>query len=152
MPNPNLPRFRPDDAVSPVIGTILMVAATVIIGGAVYAGINAYNGKTAKPATDASFKAQPIDTDGDGLDDVIKLTYLSGPKDVSTVRASLNDTAGKGLAAVVSSHASNGMWTPGDFETYKLDPATGTIGAVFVSVALGESTVLDQQSALKEKL
>ena len=39
---------RNDDAISPVIGTILMVAATVIIAGAVYAAVNAYNGKAAK--------------------------------------------------------------------------------------------------------
>ena len=152
MRTTNLPRFRSDDAVSPVIGTILMVAATVIIGGAVYAGINAYNGKTAKPATDASFKAQSMDTDGDGLDDIIKLTYLSGPKDVTTVRATLADSAGLSLTSIVSSHATAGKWSPGDFETYKLEPTSGTVGAVFVSVAMGESTVLDQQSALKEKL
>lgn len=135
---------RNDEAISPVIGTILMVAATVIIGGAVYAAVNAYSGKAAKPATDAAFKAQSIDTDNDGLEDLLKITYLAGPAGSSPAFKVMDSTG----TDVPSAAAHSGTWSPGDFATYA---TTGNAAAtIFVTVSLGENTVLDQTLALKE--
>lgn len=135
---------RNDEAISPVIGTILMVAATVIIGGAVYAAVNAYSGKAAKPAIDAAFKAQALDTDNDGLEDTLKITYLAGPTGASP-SLKIADSTG---AAVPAAAAHTGTWSPGDFATFA---TTGDVAAtIFVTVSLGENTVLDQTLALKE--
>lgn len=144
--------LRNDEGISPVIGTILMVAATVIIGGAVYAAVNAYSGKTAKPATDAGFKAASLDTDGDGLEDTIKVTYLTGPRDLSasTVIVSLRDADGTALARSIASHSNATAWNAGDYETYELPAIGGDPGSIFVSVALQDNTVLDQTVSIRE--
>lgn len=141
-----------DEAISPVIGTILMIAATVIVGGAVYAAVSAYSGKTAKPTVDAGFKAQALDTDNDGLEDRIKITYLSGPRDLAagSVALSLRDSAGVALVSGVSSHSSVGYWNAGDYETYRLPTTGGTAGTIFVSIAVQDNTVLDQTLTLRE--
>ena len=143
--------LRNDEGISPVIGTILMVAATVIIGGAVYAAVNAYSGKTPAPTTDAGFKAAAIDTDADGLEDTIKVTYLNGPRDVpaSLVALSLKDAAGTSLAAGAASHSNSTAWNAGDYQTYRLG-AGGTPGTVYVTVAMQGSTMLDQTITLRE--
>jgi flagellin-like protein len=143
--------LRNDEGISPVIGTILMVAATVIIGGAVYAAVNAYSGKTPAPTTDAGFKASTVDTDADGLEDTIKVTYLNGPRDVasSLVALSLKDAAGTALTSGASSHSNSTAWNAGDYQTYKI-AATGTPGTVYVTVAMQGSTILDQTISLRE--
>lgn len=143
--------LRNDEGISPVIGTILMVAATVIIGGAVYAAVTAYSSKTPAPTTDAGFKATAIDTDSDGLEDTIKITYLNGPRDVakSLVTVTLKDSMGAGLTAGAASHSNNTAWNAGDFETYKL-ASGGTAGTIYVTVAMQGSTVLDQTLSLRE--
>lgn len=137
--------MKRDDAISPVIGTILMVAATVIVAGAVYAAVNAYNGKASKPTAEASFKAAAIDSDSDGLEDTIKITYLSGPSGSDAVKTSVrNATSG---AAVTGSSATT--WSPGDYQTF--DPVAGASpGTFYVTVLFGDTTILDQTLALKE--
>ena len=145
-----LNRARNDEGISPVIGTILMVAATVIIGGAVYAAVNAYSGKAAKPATDAAFKAQAIDSDGDGKEDLVKITYLAGPSGASpvfSVSGASNDPAAV-PANTPTPLVHSGTWSPGDFATYST--AGDTAATVFVTVSLSESTTLDQTLQLKE--
>ncbi len=68
-----------DRAISPVIGVILMVAATVVIAGAVYAGMNAYHAKTGEVPIEAKFKADATDANEDGLEDSVRVTYVGGP-------------------------------------------------------------------------
>lgn len=131
-----------DDAISPVIGTILMVAATVIIAGAVYAAVNSYNGKAAKAGPDASFKAQSMDTDGDGLEDMIKVTYLAGPTGSDAIKVTVkNATSGSAVTGTTMT-----TWNPGDYQTF--DPSAP--GSYFVTALFGESTVLDQTLSVKE--
>ena len=135
-----------DHGISPVIGTILMVAATVIIGGAVYAAVTAYNGKSAKPPTDASFKAQAMDSDGNGLDDSIKVTYLSGPNNLAAsvkVAYASNGTAVSGGEITKAPPAS---WNAGDYAAFN---PTGA-GTYYVTVALGGTTLLDQSVQVQE--
>lgn len=146
---------RNDNAISPVIGTILMVAATVIIAGAVYAAVNAYNGKAAKPAPDAAFKAQAVDTDGDGLEDMVKLTYISGPSGANNVYANVAGTGALTVSAGTSPGSGGGTWDPGDYQTFDglcVSPCTASsaAGAYFVTVTMGDNTILDQMISLKE--
>lgn len=150
----NLKHTKNDHAISPVIGTILMVAATVIIAGAVYAAVNAYNGKAAKAGPDASFKAQAMDTDGDGLEDTIKVTYLSGPtgSESVTVSAKASDD-GASLAAgpapdYNATTAPSGIWDPGDYQSFTT--SGNAAETAYVTVRFGDSIVLDQTLALKE--
>jgi flagellin-like protein len=148
---------RKDDAISPVIGTILMVAATVIIAGAVYAAVNAYNGRSTKSAPDVAFKAQAMDTDGDGLEDSIKVTYLSGPAfDAAAVSATAKYAAaweatdGSDYAAGDNLDASTEpSWSPGQYITFFATDA-GDPSAAYVSVLVGDNIVLDQTLDLKE--
>ncbi|GEM_PF-4521185 len=139
---------RNDRAISPVIGTILMVAATVIIAGAVYAAVNAYSGKSAKTPTEASWKAQTIDSNGDGLDDTIKVTYLAGPDGASNIGFSLKQSNGTALPA---GGLHSGTWSPGDYETYKLQygAPSGAV-AVYITISQAGNTVLDQTLTLRQ--
>src|SRR5438477_2809103 len=98
---------RNDQGISPVIGTILMIAATVIIAGAVYAAVNIYGGKNTKQNVDAAWKAQVIDANGNGLDDTLKITYLSGPSGVSLVSPSLVISVHDGSGNTVSPNATS---------------------------------------------
>lgn len=135
-----------DDAISPVIGTILMVAATVIIAGAVYAAVNAYNGKAAKTGPEASFKAQAMDADGDGLEDTIKVTYLSGPSNADSVKVNVKNATDAAKSITASSQAT---WSPGDYQTFK--PAAGEgRGSFYVTVLMGDTAILDQTVTLKD--
>ena len=150
---------RNDNAISPVIGTILMVAATVIIAGAVYAAVNAYNGKAAKPAPDAAFKAQAIDTDGNGLEDLIKVTYLSGPDNAGSVVVSVVSTGTKFVDPLIDPATD---WDPADYATFDAcgadanangacDGSEGSgAGTYFVTVKMGDNALLDQTLTLKE--
>ncbi|HWH08166.1 MAG TPA: type IV pilin [Candidatus Thermoplasmatota archaeon] len=144
--NPIRTLKRNDRGISPVIGTILMVAATVIIAGAVYAAVNAYNGKAAKPAPDAAFKAQAVDSNNNGLEDLIKITYLSGPPG-SNVDVIVTTSTGTALTLTSDPEAGTppGTWEPGEFATYD-----GSAATYFVTVRMGDSTLLDQTITLKE--
>jgi flagellin-like protein len=139
-----------DHAISPVIGTILMIAATVIIAGAVYAAVNIYGGKNAKQTVDASWKAQALDTDGNGKEDTIKVTYVTGPTGVAASEVSVKvlDASGTTLTPGTS-HGATASWSPGDYVTYT---HTGTTfpQAAFVTVAQSGTNLLDQSLSLKE--
>lgn len=138
---------RNDHAISPVIGTILMVAATVIIAGAVYAAVNAYNGKSSSPTPEAAFKATTIDTGAtpNGAEDTIKVTYLSGSAGTATVTV----TTSAGTTATQGSPATNcggALTGAGNFLTCK----PGAAGTYYVVVTVGSTTMLDQTLTLKE--
>lgn len=145
---------RNDDAISPVIGTILMVAATVIIAGAVYAAVNAYNGKTASPTPDAAFKATTVDTGAtpNGAEDTIKVTYLSGSAGTASVTIKKADgttaTAADGADAdTTPDDCTASLTSAGSFMT--CDPLAGA-GTYYVVVSIGDTTLLDQTMTLKE--
>lgn len=139
---------RNDNAISPVIGTILMVAATVIIAGAVYAAVNAYNGKTAKGTPDAAFKAQTVDTGTDGLEDTIKVTYLSGSGGAASVTIRNSDGSLAMRQSDGTTPCTASLGTAG--ATYACDPASSGTAAYYVTVTIGDQTVLDQVVNLKQ--
>ncbi len=138
--------FAKDSAVSPVIGTILMVAVTVVLGATVYAVMSGFGDDSIKERTNAAFKAQTVDTDGDGKTDHIKITYISGPTNVPIGDVALkvvNSTTG---VAVVESVAKVGAWNPGDFLVYNPPGA----GAYFVTVSILGDTVVDKSSIVDQ--
>lgn len=138
-----------DDAISPVIGTILMVAATVIIAGAVYAAVNAYSGRSAQSTPDAVYKAQAIDTNNNGLEDTVKITMLSGPDaDDDALAATVAHAGG---TFTVTAGIEPATWSAGSFQTFT-SSATSANGSqsYYVTVTMGGSTLLDQTLVLRE--
>lgn len=134
-----------DQGVSPVIGTILMVAATVVLGATVIAAVNAFGGKDVDPPVNAVWKAQAIDSDGDGRSDVLKITYLTGPQGVNTADVQVNVVlTGGTLGTPTAAHATAGEWNPGDFWMYTGD------GTYTVSVSMLGNTALDQTLVIDE--
>ena len=125
---------RSDAAISPVIGTILMIAATVIIAGAVYAAVNAYSGHSSKPPTDSSWKATTLDN-GSSTQQV-RVTYLAG---ASNADASVNVKNAVGATVASYKVAPPAAWDPGDFAVY--EPAAP--GTYYVTIVLDGSTVMD---------
>jgi len=94
------------------------------------------------PPPDIAWKAQALDTNVDGRDDVVKLTYLAGPSHVpaANVAIAARSSTGTPLAPLVA-HA--GDWSPGDYETFAL-PLAAMGSSCFVSVNVLGLDVLDQ--------
>lgn len=140
--------FRKDDeGVSPVIGTILMVAVTVVLGATVFAAVNSFGNKGLKESQNAVWRAQAIDTDGNGKTDQIKISYLTGPSALANSEVVVTVTSGNTTHAPISSvKAAAGSWSPGDSQTYKPSAA----GSYFVSVTFVGTTVVDQAIRLDE--
>lgn len=117
--------LAPDDAVSPVIATILMVAITVVLAATVYLFVSGFGSNQPKVVT-ASFVANAVDMplgtgggrDADNSDDVIELTYASGDSDLSLSEVQI--TVG---GIVLTADATNfilvegGTFGPGDLCT-----------------------------------
>lgn len=77
---------RDDEAVSPVIAVILMVAITVVLAATVYLFVQGF-GDDSPDIVTASFAAKAVDLpngDADTSPDAIELTYTSGKLDLST--------------------------------------------------------------------
>jgi archaeal type IV pilus assembly protein PilA len=75
-----------DEAVSPVIAVILMVAITVVLAATVYLWVSGF-GSNQSSLVQASFASKAVDLPGsggdtDGSDDTIQITFASGQKDV----------------------------------------------------------------------
>jgi flagellin-like protein len=77
-----------DEAVSPVIAVILMVAITVVLAATVYLWVSGF-GNQNNELVQASFTAKAVDyplgtaRDADSSDDAIEITYSSGSGDLS---------------------------------------------------------------------
>src|SRR5207248_1031251 len=122
-----------------------------------YAAVNIYGGKNAKQTVDAAWKSQALDTDGNGLEDTIKITYLNGPTGVTVgvggITLGAKDAAGNSLSQQTATPAS---MSPGDYLTFVRCPGAGTprVGCagpqtvpltVYVTVAQSGTSMLDQQ-------
>ena len=66
-----------EKGVSPVIGVILMVAATIVIAAVVMGMLGGF-GPPSKAYT-INVQASRVDADGDGNVDDIRVTYMGGP-------------------------------------------------------------------------
>jgi flagellin-like protein len=79
-----------DEAVSPVIAVILMVAITVVLAATVYLWVSGF-GTNQSNLVQASFAARAVDVptavaataDADTTDDAIEITYTSGASDLA---------------------------------------------------------------------
>jgi len=89
--------FTDDDAVSPVIGVILMVAITVILAAVIGAFVLDLGGST-QATPSGSFNFDEADHDNDGTVDDVKITYESGdaidPTQLSTNPSGLSFDGG----------------------------------------------------------
>ncbi len=146
---------KKDDGVSPVIGTILMVAVTVVLGVTVYAVMSGFGDDSIQEPTNAAFKTQAVDTDGDGKSDKLKVTYISGPTAVPAADVLIAIKASNGTAAYVDLAAGGGQWVsptspaqwnPGDFIVF--DPLDA--GSYFVTVSILGDTVVDKSVMIDE--
>lgn len=70
--------FKKDDAVSPVIGVILMVAITVILAAVIAAFVFGLGSPESAPQASIKASADNIEGDGSGTYDVIKLEHQGG--------------------------------------------------------------------------
>jgi len=80
-----------DEAVSPVIAVILMVAITVVLAATVYLFVSGF-GSNQNSVVSASFAAKSVDVPGgdtDTTDDAIELTYTSGTSDLAATDVEL---------------------------------------------------------------
>ena len=138
-----------EEAISAVVGAILMIAVTVVIGATVYAVVNGFGDETSDEGPNAVYKAQSVDTDGNGVTDHIKVSYLTGPAEVDdddvdiTVRSADGDDAD-------ASAAEPAEWSPGDFMIFE-NPTGTTEETYFVTVSILDTTVVDTTLALDEE-
>lgn len=134
---------RDEDAISAVVGAILMIAVTVVIGATVYAVVNGFGDDEASSGPNAVFKAQAMDTNNNGLSDRIKISYLTGPAGVpaSDVDITVQDEDGDDATP---SGTEPSPWNPGDFMVFE-DAET-----YFVTVSILGTTVVDSQLTLEE--
>lgn len=119
------------EAVSPVIAVILMVAITVVLAATVYLFVSGFGSDGQKVVT-ASFAAKTVDmplgggTDTDNSDDVIEITYASGSGDLALGDVKIilngltmtNNASGLGNGQVLVTDANgDGNWNAGDWCT-----------------------------------
>ena len=78
--------MRNDEAVSPVIATILMVAITVVLAGVLYVWANELASNQTDAGTLNSYKAEDhpsaTTTGGDNTDSLIRMSFTNGPDDL----------------------------------------------------------------------
>lgn len=92
----NRAALRHDEAVSPVIATILMVAITVVLAATVYVFVTGFGNQQTQIVT-AVFTAKAVDyplgasgvKDGDSSDDSIEVTYTSGSTDFTNAEVQI---------------------------------------------------------------
>jgi flagellin-like protein len=89
-----------DDAVSPVIGVILMVAITVILAAVIGTFVLGLGGSVQQTAPQASFTFDFTDDSATGSDDVLVITHDGGDEiDAARITINMNnvdDEAGNG--------------------------------------------------------
>jgi flagellin-like protein len=100
-----------DDAVSPVIAVILMVAITVVLAATVYLWVSGF-GSNQSTLVQASFGAKAVDlpgsaTDTDSSDDAIQITFVSGSDDYQA------SDIGISIDGVMLTGAATGNFYPG---------------------------------------
>ena len=94
-----------DDAVSPVIGVILMVAITVIMAAVIGAFVYGYGG--------SMVQAKDVAATARHQGESIYVTYMGGPDQalVSTLEHNIGQTSFSSMATVVGTTASQGSMT-----------------------------------------
>lgn len=87
-----------DEAVSPVVAVILMVAITVVLAASVYLWTSGFRGDTSSTASQFLFAVKSADLpsitggpagDADSSDDALELTFVSGARDLQSSEIAL---------------------------------------------------------------
>jgi flagellin-like protein len=128
-----------DDAVSPVIGVILMVAITVILAAVIGTFVLGLGGSVQETAPQAQFTFDYDETAGD-----LKITHDGGDA-INEDRLSVNDSSvDQSSTPPKSSTVSNGgQVSAGDSFTYNLAP-TDSVRVVWESQSGDNSATLAQ--------
>jgi flagellin-like protein len=110
-----------DDAVSPVIAVILMVAITVVLAATVYMWVSGFSTNQAN-IVQASFGAKAVDlpwsgTDSDTADDAIQITYVSGSEDLPAGDITISIDGSLLTWDSATRHFTDGAFAAGDFCT-----------------------------------
>jgi flagellin-like protein len=134
----NVMKFREDDAVSPVIGVILMVAVTVVLAVAVFyiAGQYTQNPTQSLTAITLSIKDSPVQLNERAADPIVVVTLqaIQGtPLDLNDVYFTVsNDPVGW---STVSQSPSAGVWQVGSTVTLtETGPAQVSAGPLYIRV------------------
>ena len=123
-------RSRSKRGVSPVIGVILMVAATIVIAGVVMGMLGGF--KAPKTAPTMNFKLE--DADGAGPNTAIKITHIGGDSvaysDLQYQYINLTTGTASPLAAMPN--PGDGIWDIGDSDS-TIDPGSPGLYTVRIS-------------------
>jgi len=155
-------RLQPDNAVSPVIATILMVAITVVLAATVYVWVSGFNNQDQGPEN-VALSTSSMDADRNGASDWIRVTLTRGENAPysntivsaqvihgSTVLSSANDwllctspsgttLGGNQICTAASQFDGSDVWAVG---ASLFIPCQGE-GQHTITVGLAGSTVLD---------
>ncbi len=103
-----------DRGVSPVVGSILMVAVAVIASATVIAFANQMGGDGLDEPGFVSFRIAPVDTDNNGRTDAVRITYVSGPRNIAAddIRLHVTDING---TVVPATYPKTTPWNPGEW-------------------------------------
>lgn len=138
-----------DEAVSPVVGTIMMVAVTVVLAATVVAVMNGFGSESIEAPDNLAFKAQAVDSTGNGATDRVKITYVTGPEEVAVTEVTirLTRTDGTALSPIA---AKTTPWSPGDFIIFDPTPVASGGESFFLTVSARGNTVIDQTISVAE--
>ena len=134
---------RDDSAVSPVIGTILMVAVTVILGATVYAAVGVFGSKTAKEPSDAILAPTAYDSNGNARTDQLRLVLTGGsPVSSSEVRLVVMPMSGSTpvFDSAEASHLASSTGNTWPSALTATTPATIKVGSVAATGNLVKET------------
>ncbi len=135
--------FADEDAVSPVIGVILMVAITVILAAVIGTFVLGLGQNVNSSAPQANFQFEYSDTNGGGLTgtagDEVQITHTGG-QDVDAANVEVTQSGGTSLSGTgFSSTISTGTSA-----TYTGANAGETIRVVWTSPSGGSSQTIGQ--------
>jgi len=107
-------RSRSKRGVSPVIGVILMVAATIVIAGVVMGMLGGFKA----PATAPTMNFKLEDNDGAGSGKAIKITHMGGDSVLDdNLQYQIINSTGIDTAWTAMPDPGDGIWDTGDSTT-----------------------------------
>ena len=153
---------KKDKAVSAIIGTILIVAITVVLAATLYAVLGGFSGLIGKPTPTASMSVSVSGgTSSTPFNYTLTFTSVSSALVISDVQVKIVDSTGSVYTQAFSSTSSsfetmstpigggytlsvNGLTTPSGGMTFNTDIfITGSVGTTGSSVGLTSITLID---------
>jgi flagellin-like protein len=118
--------FRDEDAVSPVIGVILMVAITVILAAVIGTFVLGLGDQVQSSAPNANFQFEYGEFDSGSSGDEVQVTH-NGGQDVAYERVSVQvgSSSTTNWGSALSTSGSDSTISTGDTATFDIDGASG---------------------------